>query len=142
MAAGSTRDPRRPAGDAPKRRPVLLNARGFRTLALRMECTALVVLTTLNTEADARRLIRGLLEARLVACGTVLPGARSLYRWEGEVTEETEAVVLLKTDASKWDGLVAHIREDHPYKVPELLALPVSRGLDAYLGWLRGEVSA
>jgi len=105
-----------------------------------MECTALVVLTTLNKEDDARRLVRGLLEARLIACGTVLPGARSIYRWKGEVTEEDEMVVILKTDASKWDALATRVREDHPYRVPELLALPVTRGLDAYLRWLGAEV--
>jgi periplasmic divalent cation tolerance protein len=106
-----------------------------------MDCTALVVLTTLNTDADARRLIGGLLEARLIACGTVVSGARSIYRWKGKVTEEAEVVVLLKTDASRWDALAAQVRRDHPYRVPELLALPVSRGLEAYLDWLGAEVS-
>jgi len=100
----------------------------------------LVVLTTLNTEADARRLVGGLLEARLIACGTILPGARSIYRWEGAVTEEAEVVVILKTDRSKWDALAARVRADHPYRIPELLAVPVTQGLEAYLGWLAAEV--
>ena len=105
-----------------------------------MERTALVVLTTLSTEDDARRLTRALLEARLIACGTLLPGARSIYRWEGTVREESEVVVLLKTDVSRWEALSAAIRELHPYRVPELLALPVDRGLDLYLSWLTSEV--
>ncbi len=78
---------------------------------------------------------------RLVACGTLLPGARSIYRWEGKVTEEGEVVVLLKTDASKWSALCAAVRAKHPYRVPELLALPVERGLDLYLSWLASEVA-
>ncbi len=101
----------------------------------------LVVLTTLSTEDEARQLVRALVDARLVACGTLLAGARSIYRWQGEVTEEPEVVVLLKTDATRWEALAAAIRERHPYDVPELLALPVERGLDEYLSWLAGEVA-
>ena len=101
----------------------------------------LVVLTTLSTEDEARQLVRALVDARLVACGTLLAGARSIYRWQGEVTEEPEVVVLLKTDATRWEALAAAIRQRHPYDVPELLALPVERGLDEYLSWLAGEVA-
>jgi periplasmic divalent cation tolerance protein len=107
-----------------------------------MPQTALVVLTTLGSEADARALVTALVAARLVACGTLLPGARSIYRWEGRMTEEAEVVVLLKTDASRWEALCAAVRERHPYQVPELLALPVERGLDRYLSWLTSEVVA
>ncbi|HVH69422.1 MAG TPA: divalent-cation tolerance protein CutA [Gemmatimonadales bacterium] len=103
--------------------------------------TALVVLTTLASDADARALVADLVAARLVACGTLLPGARSIYRWQGKVTEEAEVVVLLKTDASKWEALSAAVRQRHPYDVPELLALPVARGLDRYLSWLASEVA-
>ena len=106
-----------------------------------MTADALVVLTTLANEADARALVTALVTARLVACGTLLPGARSIYRWEGQVTEEAEVVVLLKTDASKWAALCAAVEQRHPYQVPELLALPVERGLEAYLSWLTREVA-
>ena len=105
-----------------------------------MEHSALVVLTTLGSETEARELVRALLESRCIACGTLLPGGRSLYHWEGSLKEEAEVVVLLKTTASKWEALVAAIRELHPYEVPELLALPVDRGLDSYLSWLTSEV--
>lgn len=105
-----------------------------------MERSALVVLTTLGTEPEARQLVRALLESRCIACGTLLPGGRSLYHWEGGLKEEAEVVVLLKTDVSKWEALVAAIRTLHPYEVPELLALPVDRGLDRYLSWLASEV--
>src|SRR3989442_15778100 len=105
-----------------------------------MAPAALVVLTTLATEEDARRLVTALVEERLVACGTLVPGARSIYRWEGELTGEGEGLVGLKTDASKWDALAAAGRARHPYAVPELLGLPVERGLDRYLAWLTSEV--
>ena len=103
--------------------------------------SALVVLTTLATDADARALVTALVAARLVACGTLLTGARSIYRWKGSITEEAEVVVLLKTDQSKWEALCAAVRERHPYEVPELIALPVARGLDGYLSWLASEVA-
>ena len=101
---------------------------------------ALVVITTLGSEADARALVTALVEQRLIACGTWLP-ARSVFRWEGKVTEESEVVALLKTDAARWDALRATIEQHHPYEVPELLALPVARGLDRYLAWLASEVA-
>lgn len=106
-----------------------------------MSQQALVVFTTLGSEADARALVNALLEARLIACGTLLPGARSIYRWEGRLTEEAEVVVLLKTGAAKWAALRAAVERHHPYQVPELLALPVSRGSQPYLSWLANEVA-
>jgi periplasmic divalent cation tolerance protein len=105
-----------------------------------MEPSALVVLTTLGSEQDAIKLVRALVDARLVACGTLLAGARSIYRWKGEITEEREVVVLLKTDSAKWEALAAAVRAQHPYEIPELLAIPVEHGLDRYLSWLSDEV--
>jgi periplasmic divalent cation tolerance protein len=106
-----------------------------------MEPTALVVLTTLGSMDDARQLVRALVDERLIACGTLIPGAQSIYRWEGSVKDDSEVVVLLKTDASKWDALTAAVRRLHPYQVPELLALSVDRGLEKYLAWVSSEVA-
>ena len=103
--------------------------------------TALVVLTTLGSEEGARALVHALVEKRMIACGTLL-GGRSIYRWEGEIREEQEVVVLLKTDSSKWNDLAAQVRKLHPYEVPELLAIPASHGLESYLAWLATEVGA
>jgi len=120
----------------------LLNSISDATLAApHMARQALVVITTLGNETDARALVTALLDDRLIACGTLLPGARSIYRWEGKATEETEVVVLLKTDAAKWDALRAAVERLHPYQVPELLALPVTQGLERYLTWLASEVA-
>src|SRR5437899_10901538 len=102
-----------------------------------MATDALVVLTTLGSTGDARTLVRGLVEERLVACGTVLPAA-SIYRWEGAVHEEEEVVVLLKTDASKWDALAAAVHDRHPNKVPELLAFPADAGTRACATRVKG----
>lgn len=103
---------------------------------------AIVVLTSVATTSDAAALVRALLERRLVACGTVLPGARSIYRWEGEVKEEAEAVVMLKTQRDRLPALKRAVDELHPYDVPELLALAVEDGSRAYLAWVTAETAA
>ena len=100
---------------------------------------ALVVLTTLASEADAVVFIKALLERRLIACGTALPAARSFYRWEGKVADETEVLVILKTRTARLEALEMAFEELHPYKVPELLAVPVTAGNAKYLNWLSGE---
>ncbi len=102
---------------------------------------AVIVLTTLATTEDAVKLVKALLDRRLVACGTVMPGARSLYRWEDKLADETEVVVVLKTRSGAVHGLERAFKELHPYKVPELLAVPVSGGLERYLGWINDETS-
>lgn len=102
---------------------------------------ALVVLTTVSSDDDAVSLIRALLDRRVVACGTLLPGARSLYRWEGKLADEHEVVVVLKTRADRLPEIEQAFAELHPYKLPELLALPVVTGLDRYLAWIGEETS-
>jgi periplasmic divalent cation tolerance protein len=102
---------------------------------------AVVVLTTVATTDEAVTLVRGLLDRRLIACGTMLPGGRSLYRWEGKVADEQEVVVLLKTRSARLQALEAAFGELHPYKVPELLAVPVAAGLERYLGWIANETT-
>jgi periplasmic divalent cation tolerance protein len=106
-----------------------------------MDRHALVAITTLGTESDARALVTALVEDRLIACGTLLPAARSIYRWDTRVVEESEVVVLLKTDTGRWDALRAAVERRHPYQIPELLALPVSDGLERYLSWIASEVA-
>ena len=106
-----------------------------------MPTGALLVLTTLGSADAAKSLVRGLVEDRLIACGTVLPGGQSIYRWRGAVTEESEVVVLLKTRVERWDALRAAVAQRHPYEVPELLAFPADQGLESYLNWLAAETA-
>jgi periplasmic divalent cation tolerance protein len=102
---------------------------------------ALVVMTTLSTADEAVALIRALLDRRLIACGTLLPGVRSLYRWEDRLADEQEVLVLLKSQSTRLEQLQAAFDELHPYKVPELLALPVRAGNAPYLEWLVRETT-
>jgi periplasmic divalent cation tolerance protein len=95
-----------------------------------------VVLTTLGSKADAQSLVRRLVSERLVACGTIVESAYSVYEWEGRLEETPEVLVILKTRMELWGRLQSVVHELHPYDVPELLAIPVAQGLPAYLGWL------
>ena len=99
----------------------------------------LAALTTAPSAETAKRLVRTLVERRLVACGTVIPGALSAYWWQGAITEEEEVVVVLKTTAARWEALAAALPALHPYEVPELIALPIAGGYRPYLEWLRSE---
>jgi periplasmic divalent cation tolerance protein len=102
---------------------------------------AVVVLTSVATADAAGTLVRALLERHLIACGTILPSARSLYRWEGEIADEPEVVVLLKTRRDRVTALKRAFDELHPYDVPELLSITVEDGARAYLAWLGAETA-
>lgn len=102
---------------------------------------ATVVLTTVGSEDAAERLVRALLDERVIACGTALPGARSLYRWQGAIADDREVVLLLKTVPGRLPDLVRAFTRHHPYEVPELLALPVADGAAPYLAWLAAAVA-
>src|SRR5437773_11076134 len=104
-----------------------------------MAPAALVVLTTLATEEDARRLVTALVGVRLVACGTLVTGARSIYRGEGELREENEVLVVLKTDAARWDALAAALRARPPSAVPDQPAVPSYPVLDCCLAMPRND---
>jgi periplasmic divalent cation tolerance protein len=103
---------------------------------------AVMVFTTLQTSEAARVLVERLVAQRLVACGTIVPAATSVYHWEGTITAASEALVLLKTTRDRWPALRAAVDRDHPYRVPELLAVPVVDGLPAYLAWVSAETAA
>jgi len=99
------------------------------------------VLTTTPTAEVGRALVRALVERRLVACGTVVPGCASVYRWRGAVQEQDEALVVLKTTAARCGELCATLPELHPYEVPEVVALPVVAGHAPYLEWVSAETT-
>ena len=97
-----------------------------------------IVLTTAANREEAERLGRTLAEERLVACATVVPGVRSIYRWEGKIESSGEALLLLKTGMEQLEALEARLHELHSYQTPEFLVLPVEGGSRGYLEWLEG----
>jgi periplasmic divalent cation tolerance protein len=99
----------------------------------------LLVITNLPDATAASRLARTLVEQRLVACANVLAPCRSVYRWQGEIEEAEEVPLLLKTSSGRYAELEATIKAHHPYELPEIIAVPVARGLPAYLDWVAAE---
>lgn len=100
-----------------------------------------VVMVTAPDAGVAERLVRGLVEEGVVACGNILPGITSIYRWQGEVERADEALVLFKTTAAGAARLVERVPELHPYDVPEVLVLNVETGHGPYLQWISDNVS-
>lgn len=98
-----------------------------------------LVLTTCPDREAAEALGRLLVERRVAACATLLPGATSMYWWEGRVTTDGEVVVLLKTAADRVAALKAELDDLHPYEVPECLVFRADDGLPGYLGWVETE---
>jgi len=97
---------------------------------------ALLVLTTFANEDDAARVVRTLVEERLAACGNLLPGARSIFRWKEGVSDEREVMVLLKTRKQDWTALLSRLHELHPYETPECIAVRIAAGAPKYMAWL------
>jgi periplasmic divalent cation tolerance protein len=100
-----------------------------------------VVLVTAPDPHTAAGLARVLVEERLAACGNVVPGITSVFRWDGEVQEESEVLLILKTEARQLERLVSRTVELHPYDVPEVIAVPVDFGHRPYLSWVSESVS-
>lgn len=95
----------------------------------------LVVLCTVPNEATAEKLAKGLIEERLAACVNAIPGLSSYYRWQGKLEVDSEIQLLIKTRRGRFDELAAWIQANHPYDVPELVALPAERVSECYLAW-------
>jgi periplasmic divalent cation tolerance protein len=102
----------------------------------------ILVLTTAPDATVADSLGRTLVHEGLVACATVVPGARSIYRWQGQVRTDEELLVLAKTRSERWADVERRLRELHPYDCPEIVALPVAEGSAAYLRWLDGSLAS
>ncbi|MCK9489320.1 MAG: divalent-cation tolerance protein CutA [Xanthomonadales bacterium] len=96
----------------------------------------LLVLSTCPDDDTAARLARALVEERLAACVNRLPLTASTYRWQGQVVEEGEVLLLIKTVADRYPALAERLAVLHPYQVPEIIALPVADGLPGYLEWM------
>jgi periplasmic divalent cation tolerance protein len=101
-----------------------------------MSVEYVVVLTTLPADADGPAFGRSLLNERLAACVNLLAPMESVYRWEGQVEQETERQVIIKTTRDRLTSLWDRVRELHPYEVPEFIVLAIADGNEAYLRWV------
>jgi periplasmic divalent cation tolerance protein len=99
----------------------------------------LLVLTTVETRAQAEEIARVLVGERLVACVNILGACRSVYRWQGAVEEADETILLMKTGPARYPAFEQRLRELHPYELPEIVALAPEAVLPAYAAWVSGE---
>ncbi|MFC5571493.1 divalent-cation tolerance protein CutA [Lysobacter yangpyeongensis] len=99
----------------------------------------LLAYSTCPDAASAERIAQALVTERLAACVNRVPGIRSTYRWQGQVEEADEVLLLIKTTADRLEALTARLRALHPYELPELVAVEVRSGLPAYLDWVTAE---
>ncbi len=97
---------------------------------------ALLVLTNLPDAASAHALAAQLVEARLAACVNILAPCHSVYRWAGKTEVTSEVPLLIKTTTARYAELQAAIQKQHPYELPEIIAVPLQHGLPAYLDWV------
>lgn len=100
----------------------------------------IVVFSTCCSADEAERIARRLIETRLAACVTALPGARSFYRWKGELEDSAEWLLLIKSRRDLFEPLRAELERLHSYEVPEVLAVAVLDGAPKYLAWLESEL--
>ena len=99
-----------------------------------------VVLSALGAPPDAERIARALVEERLAACVNVVPGVLSIYRWKGNVEQEAELILVIKTLGERVEALKARLVELHPYELPEVVVIPIAGGHAPYLAWLEEQV--
>lgn len=100
---------------------------------------ALLVVTNLPDRESARRLAERLVEERVAACVNILAPCRSVYRWHGKTESAQEIPLLIKTLGAHYDKVEKIVRQCHPYELPEIIAVPITAGLPAYLDWLAAE---
>ncbi len=102
----------------------------------------IVVLVTTGSAENAEVIARALVSERIAACVNVLPGVRSIYRWEEEVTVDSEWLLVIKSVRGRFAALEARVKSLHTYQVPEVIALDVAAGSKVYLEWLFNSLSA
>lgn len=101
--------------------------------------SALLVFTNLPDRGAAEKLADALVAQRVAACVSILAPCRSVYRWKDAVQHDEEHPLLIKTTTERYDELQAAIRAGHPYELPEIIAVPIERGLPDYLNWVGHE---
>ena len=101
-----------------------------------MPMPALICLSACPDATTAERIATALVEERLAACVNILPGLRSVYRWQDQIEAADEVLLLIKTSAETYPALQARLAALHPYELPELLAVEAATGLPAYLEWV------
>lgn len=100
----------------------------------------IVILCTCPNQETAEQIASQLVSEKLAACVNLIPGITSIYQWESAVQKETECQLLIKTEHNQFAAIENHLKDNHPYDVPEILALPIVAGHEPYLDWISQNV--
>ena len=98
---------------------------------------AIVIYITVPNEEEGVKIARALVEERLAGCVNILRPVRSIYRWQGNIEDDSEALLMVKTQKRLFDQLAGRVRALHSYTVPEIIAMPIVEGSEDYLKWLK-----
>ncbi|HYK88231.1 MAG TPA: divalent-cation tolerance protein CutA [Acidobacteriota bacterium] len=98
--------------------------------------SALLIISSADSMSLAQRIANELVEAGEAACVNIVPGIRSIYRWEGKLCDEAELLLLIKSSADRFDAVRSRIRQLHTYQLPEIIAVPIAAGDPDYLRWI------
>lgn len=101
-----------------------------------MASQMLLIYSTCPDRASAERIADHLVDRHLAACVSILPGLTSVYCWEGKKEHSEEHLLLIKSTEGRYQKLEQAIREQHPYELPEIIAVPVQQGLPGYIHWI------
>lgn len=101
-----------------------------------------LVFVTVGSAEEGKKISQALIEDRLAACVSIIWPVTSTFRWEGDVCEETEGLLMIKTMSARMERIIHRVKELHSYETPEIIAMPVAGGSEEYLRWINGEVGS
>lgn len=100
----------------------------------------IIVMITVSSLEDAKKIARRLIEEKVAACVNIIPSILSIYRWNGSITEDNEILLIIKTLRSSYTKLEELVLAIHPYQVPEIIATPIENGAERYMSWVRSQL--
>ena len=100
----------------------------------------IMIITTVNSDSAAKKIAQALIEEKLAACVNIIPSVTSIFRWEGKVSTESELILIAKSKEKLFDEIKDKILSLHPYKLPEIITVPIVDGSKEYLKWVEDEL--
>jgi len=97
----------------------------------------IIIFCTISSPDDAKKIAKEIVQKKLVACVNIIEGLTSIYEWKNKLCDEKECLMIMKTRNSLFSEIKKEISGLHPYEVPEIISVPISNGLESFLGWIK-----